>query len=382
MINKDVSRQSELLRTAPGTGKPAGLAAVQASFYQYLLAERRLQPATAAAYRRDVVGLAAYLAKHLNLSPDRIELAHCTPEVVTAYLAHLAARGRRPATLARAASSLRVFFRFWTEGESAAPDPTRHLASPRLGRPLPRVAAQDEVEALLAAVPERDGSPEELRDRAILEVLYGSGLRVSELVNLRLDAIDLEEGLLRVTGKGRKERLVPLSDPARSALARYLKGGRPQLLRARRSPYVFVSGRGRPLTRQRAWQLVKGYARRAGLLRLPSPHTLRHSFATHLLEGGADLRSVQEMLGHADIRTTEIYTHLTAERMQAIYRQAHPRARGTGVGLREAKTVNGTGPGELDEAKERKRVKSGGQDGRPGAPRSAPDRPGGGPGNG
>jgi len=309
-----------------GGDESLALERVKEEFGRYLLAERRLSPATVRAYLQDVSRFAAYMARVVGRADrdHQVRFTDCTPERVMAHLAELAAAGLSSSTLARATSSLRAFFRFWNQLVNGSLNPTRHLASPRKGRPLPRYVGRSEVEALLAAT--SGESPRALRDRAMLELLYGSGLRISELVTLRLDSVDLEDRLVRVVGKGRKERIVPLGEPARTALRAYLRDGRPALAGHSHTPYLFPSRGGRPLTRQRGWQLVKAYARRAGLSAPTSPHMLRHSFATHLLEGGADLRSVQEMLGHADIRTTEIYTHLTGERLSEIYKRAHPRA--------------------------------------------------------
>ncbi|MBE3577438.1 MAG: site-specific tyrosine recombinase XerD [Limnochordales bacterium] len=338
-------------RAVPGE-TTRGLDEVKEEFGRYLLAEKRLSPATVRAYLHDVSRFAGYMAGIVGRegASRPIRLSDCTPERIVAYLAELSAAGLAASTLARTTSSLRSFFRFWQRLEGEAPNPARHLASPRQGRPLPRVAGRKEVEMLLAAASGQ--SPRNLRDRAMLELLYGSGLRISELVNLRLDSIDLEERLVRVLGKGNKERIVPLGEAARAAILAYLRHGRPALVGRRQTPYLFPSRGGRPLTRQRGWQLVKAYARRAGLSSPPSPHTLRHSFATHLLEGGADLRSVQEMLGHADIRTTEIYTHLTGQRLTRVYYQAHPRARLAGAAKTRVDTeyppIN---RGELNDSK-------------------------------
>ena len=203
-------------------------------------------------------------------------------------------------------------------------DPLLDLNTPRLPQPLPRFLSVSEVDCLLLQ-PRRD-FPRGLRDAAMLEVLYATGLRVSELVSLPMHALHLAEGWIKVRGKGGKERLVPLGEHAREEVRAYLGGARAALLRGRRATHVFVNGRGGPLTRQGFWKLLRGYARGAGLHRPLSPHALRHSFATHLLERGADLRSVQQMLGHTDISTTQIYTHVLQARLQLAYQRYHPRA--------------------------------------------------------
>jgi integrase/recombinase XerD len=226
--------------------------------------------------------------------------------------------------VARHLSAIRQFHRFLAGAGGAAPDPTAHVEAARPWRKLPDVLSPSDVERLLAAAPR---TPAELRDQAMLEVMYASGLRVSELVGLRLGDPDLEAGVVRVLGKGSKERLVPLGEVAAASLAAYLSRGRPRLARERPSPYLFLGRHGRNLTRQACWLMLKRRARLAGIGRRVTPHTLRHSFATHLLERGADLRSVQLMLGHADIGTTQIYTHVSRAHLQAVYTKYHPRAR-------------------------------------------------------
>ncbi|MBI2163829.1 MAG: tyrosine recombinase XerD [candidate division NC10 bacterium] len=230
--------------------------------------------------------------------------------------------GDRPGS--RHLSAIRQFHRFLVREGHAADDPTAHLESPRPWRRLPTVLSSDEVDRLL--VPREAKTPQGFRDRAMLELLYASGLRVSELVGLRLADLNLAVGIVRVLGKGDKERLVPLGDAAAENLRAYLTHGRPRMEKRRPSPHLFLGRHGRGLTRQMFWQILKRYVRAAGITKSVSPHTLRHSFATHLLERGADLRSVQLMLGHADIGTTQIYTHLSRAHLKAIYDKYHPRA--------------------------------------------------------
>jgi integrase/recombinase XerD len=291
-------------------------------FAVYLAVERGLAAKTQEAYRRDV---GDYLRRAGVAVPP-------TPEAVRAYLAELQRSGRSAATLSRRLSALRAFCRFLDEQARGAPvDALEDVEAPRRPAALPKYLATHEVEALLAQPSGAD--PRSLRDRAILEMLYASGLRVSELLGLRVEDVDLRERWLRCYGKGGKERVVPFGRRAAEAVRRYVQTGRRALLGgagAARGDPLFVGRRGRALTRQACWKIIRGYARAAGITRSVTPHVLRHSFATHLLGGGADLRIVQELLGHADIGTTQVYTHVTAGRMLAVYRQAHPRARRPG----------------------------------------------------
>ena len=297
-----------------------------AAFGEYLVAERGLGARTREAYVRDVTHYLAFSGAKGPITESR----------VTEYLAALRRAGRSPATLARRVSALRALVRFLQEGEEAPagspPQALDDVPQPRREAHLPRVLAPGEVVTLLAAVRGHDARA--LRDRALLELLYATGLRVSELLGLRLGDLDLVDGLVRCWGKGGKERIVPFGRPSARALAAYLAQARPQLVRQARGPaadVLFPGPSGRPLTRQGFWKIIKQYARQADIRRPVSPHVLRHSFATHLLAGGADLRVVQELLGHASVETTEIYTHLTAGHMRAAY-QAHPRARRTPTG--------------------------------------------------
>jgi len=272
-------------------------------------------------YSRDLKQFAEYLAERGHVLPD------ATAEEVRGYLAG----GQwRPSTRARKAAAIRSFFKRRVITGQADTDPTRTLASPRLESTLPRTLTVEEVERLLS---KPKATPGGLRDRAILETLYGAGLRASEALALRLQDVDLEVGFVRTVGKGDKERIVPLGRMALSAIRAYNERGRPFLGGAGtlKSPELFLNSRGRRLSRQGLHAIIKRYARQADLPDDVSAHTLRHSFATHLLEGGADLRAVQEMLGHADLSTTQIYTHVTSAHLQRIYREAHPRARTEGA---------------------------------------------------
>lgn len=248
-----------------------------------------------------------------------------TPEHIGEFLGWRKRSGMSAATLRLHAVALRVFFRFLVRRGVVANDPTEFLGIPKIEAYLPETLSRDEVGRLLAAAGGKTAL--ELRDRAILELLYASGLRVSELCGARLENLDLEKGFIRVIGKGNKQRLVPVGGAAREAVGRYLSNGRPELVGKRTGGEIFLSVRGRKLTNQRIWQIIVALGKRAGLEREIHPHTLRHSFATHLLEGGADLRIIQEMLGHADISTTQIYTHVDSRQLHKAHRQFHPRAR-------------------------------------------------------
>jgi integrase/recombinase XerD len=323
---------------------PADLAAAGEAFLQHLRVERGLAPATIAGYGADLADF--------GRSPEARGWA-AGPEAALDYLGRLAGgagpsgRVLRPTSLRRRTAALRSFYRFALAEELVAVDVASHLDLPREPRILPDPLTVAEVERLLAAVDPAEldgplGPPASrsaraaaalaaLRDRALLELLYGAGLRVSEALRLDLDDLDLAGGSARVLGKGDRERVVPVGDVAIAWLERYLAVGRPALLAADRTPRarggpVFLSGRGRRLGRNAAWAAVKRAAAAAGLAGRVSPHTLRHSYATHLLEGGADLRVVQELLGHASISTTQIYTHLSGERIREVYARAHPRA--------------------------------------------------------
>ena len=248
-----------------------------------------------------------------------IQAADLSRYVESLYSDGLAAR-----TIARHVTTLRNFFRFLIQEGEVKLDPTEFLAQPKLWATIPKYLNREELERLIAA-PAGD-KPVGVRDRAMLELLYATGLRVSELCKLELAAVEREMGVLRVTGKGNKQRLVPFGEAAAEAVDQYLREGRPGLLKGRASRYLFVTARGGSLARQSFWKLLRGYGRKAGITRILTPHVIRHSFATHLVEGGADLRSVQIMLGHADISTTQVYTHVAQRRLRQIIDQHHPRA--------------------------------------------------------
>ena len=287
-------------------------------FLESLVVERGLRQNSLEAYQRDLIRYLTYLSDRGRqaASLDRTE--------VPRYLLALRDAGLSPRSVARHLSTIRQFHRFLVRQGQAAEDPTAHLEAPRPWRRLPGVLSSEEVDRLLAAP--AAANPRELRNRAMLELMYASGLRVSELVGLRLGDVNLGVGIVRVVGKGEKERLVPVGDAAAASLRIYLRGGRPLLAKNRPSDVLFLGRHGRGLTRQMFWRLIKKAALEAGISKPVTPHTLRHSFATHLLEHGADLRSVQIMLGHADIGTTQVYTHLSRAHLKAIYDKFHPRA--------------------------------------------------------
>ena len=287
-------------------------------FCDRLWLEDGLSQNTLSAYRRDLAGFAAWLKEARSRELEQAE----APDI-DAYLAHRFATRAKPRTAARYTASLRRFFRFLARENLIGTDPTLYLDTPKLPRPLPKVLSEADVETLLAA-PDID-TPVGLRDRAMIETLYATGLRVSELVGLKLLNLDLNAAVLRVTGKGGKDRLVPLGEEALHWLSRYLKESRPVMLNGKKCAEVFVTARGSGMTRQAFWHLLKRSALKAGIVKPLSPHTLRHAFATHLLAHGADLRAVQMLLGHADISTTQIYTHVARERLKQLHSRHHPR---------------------------------------------------------
>lgn len=289
-------------------------------FIYYLKVERGRSTNTLQAYRHDLRRLAAWLEERGVRSP-----AEVTHALLADHLVALDREGLGLRSIARARTSVRQLFVFLVKEGHLEADPTALLDAPRFPSPLPVVLTGAQVEALLAA-PDPD-STLGLRDAAMIETLYATGLRVSELVGLPLAALDLRIGLVKVRGKGDKERLVPVGGRATELLARYLERSRPLLDPDGHAATVFVNRRGRPMTRQNFWQRLNGWARRAGIRGKVSPHVLRHSFATHLLENGADLRALQAMLGHADISTTQIYTHVTRARLRALHERHHPRGR-------------------------------------------------------
>src|SRR5436190_21127744 len=292
-------------------------------FLAYLEFERGLSRNTLEAYRSDLLQLGTHFKR---TGTDALTATHSD---LADFVSDLAAGGEdrppvAPATLQRKVACLRSFYRHLRRQDLVTDDPTVHLRAPKQSRRLPQVLSRDEVARLLEAP--RGTEPPALRDRALLELMYACGLRASEAISLEVGDVDLEAGILRARGKGSKERLIPVGRQAVRAVAAYLATGRPALVGQREEDRLFVNRRGVGLSRQGLYKIVQRHARAAGLADRMSPHTLRHTFATHLLAGGCDLRSLQEMLGHADIATTQIYTHLSAERLKDVYFAAHPRA--------------------------------------------------------
>lgn len=288
------------------------------SFCDLLWLEDGLSPNTLQSYRRDLTQFSAWLeALRSTLLLDASQAD------IEAYLQYRFSRKTSPRSTARLLSALKRFYRLALRDGRIALDPTLKIDTPKLPRSLPKSLSEADVDRLLNAPDTAE--PLGLRDKAMLEMLYASGLRVSELVTLRVANVSLDMGVLRVMGKGGKERMVPLGEEALLWLARYLTGARPQILTGTISDALFVTRRGAAMTRQAFWYLIKRRALQAGLARLPSPHVLRHAFATHLLNHGADLRVVQMLLGHADISTTQIYTHVARERLKQLHAKHHPR---------------------------------------------------------
>ena len=305
----------------PRTKAPA-LATMLPMWLDFLLAQRGLSSNTVEAYGQDLESFFLY-RQELAQGADPQSLRDPDEQEIFLYLAWLRARQNTGRTLARRLSALRAFFAFAVDEGRLKKNPAELLENPKLPQHLPEVLTRDEMEALLAKPDLRDKCGK--RDRCMLELLYAAGLRVSELCTLCVPDLDLQRGLVRVFGKGSKERLVPLHDQMQQMLAQYIATCRPSFTPTGNQLFVNRSGRG--LTRQYVWKMVKKYALEADIRRAISPHTFRHSFATHLLEGGADLRAVQMLLGHADISATEIYTHVQADRLRGIHHQFHPRSR-------------------------------------------------------
>ncbi|MGI9342081.1 MAG: site-specific tyrosine recombinase XerD [Gammaproteobacteria bacterium] len=286
-------------------------------FLDTIWMERGLSVNTLGAYRADLMALQRWLAK------KDISLIFATRADLLAFIAWRAKEGAKPRSTARQLSSFRRFYRFLLREGVIAEDPTLKIEMPKIGRSLPRSLTESEVESLLAAPDTSD--PLGHRDRTMLEVLYATGLRVSELINLKQSEINLNQGVLRVTGKGERERLIPLGDEAQNWLRDFIAGPRVEILLERQTDYLFPTRRGDRMTRQAFWHIIKRYTKKAEIEGKLSPHTLRHAFATHLLNNGADLRVVQMLLGHSDLSTTQIYTHVARARMKELHSQHHPR---------------------------------------------------------
>ncbi len=301
--------------TSPGGSRPSGPVAVwSGAFLDFCRVEKGLADNSLQAYRRDLAGFAAFCPAD--------EVAN--PETIRKYLDHLYETGLSPRSISRHLASLRNFYQFLLREGKVAADPVSAVPLPRQWKTLPRNLSTEQIEALLAA-PDTS-KPTGLRDKAMLEFLYATGLRVTELCQVEMAGLTLDYGVVRVMGKGSKERMVPVGKSALAAVNEYLADGRPALLKGRGSKYLFVTARGTCMTRKNFWKLLVAYGKQVGIWQKLTPHMIRHSFATHLLEGGADLRSVQTMLGHADIGTTQIYTHVTKSRLRSTVDKHHPRA--------------------------------------------------------
>ncbi|MEJ2514332.1 MAG: site-specific tyrosine recombinase XerD [Gammaproteobacteria bacterium] len=279
--------------------------------------ERGLSRNTLTAYRTDLMALARWLASLDKTLPDAAR------GDLLGFIADRVEGGARPRSTARQLSSFRRMYRWLIREGAIGEDPTARISMPKVGRPLPVALSEDEVESLLEAPDTEDNLG--FRDRAMLEVLYATGLRVTELVNLRLAQLNLNQGVVRIVGKGDRERLIPLGEESMEWLQNFIAGPREEILLERQSDYVFPTRRGDRMTRQAFWHIIKRYAARAGVKSKLSPHTLRHAFATHLLNHGADLRVVQMLLGHSDLSTTQIYTHVARERLKELHARHHPR---------------------------------------------------------
>jgi integrase/recombinase XerD len=296
---------------------PAADDALLDRFSDALWTEHGLSRNTLDSYRADLSGLARWLAQRGS------GLRRADRSALLDYLSSRIRQGAQARSSARLVTSLRRFYRYLVREKLISDDPSARIEMPRLGRPLPKSLSEAQVEALLEA-PDTSG-PLGLRDRAMLELLYATGLRVSELVGLRLHQMNLRQGVVQVVGKGGRERLVPMGEEAQGWLERYLRDGRPALLKRRQTDCAFPSRRGPHMTRQNFWHALRRHARTAGIATALSPHTLRHAFATHLVNHGADLRVVQMLLGHSDLSTTQIYTHVARARLKTLHEQHHPR---------------------------------------------------------
>ncbi len=293
------------------------------AFLRFITVEKGYAQNTLSAYQNDLNQMAAYLTAK---SPE-MTWAMVTREDVSEYITHMKTLTYSATTVARKLAALKSFFHFLTVERLITENPAAMLDSPKTRKYLPKALSTEDVDRLLAE-PAKDNSPKGQRDRAIMEALYATGMRVTELISLNVDDVTLSEGTIRCMGKGAKERIVPLYPRAIEALQNYIQNGRQQLLKTPTpEPALFLNQRGQRLTRQGLWLIIKEYAKRIGITFEVTPHTLRHSFATHMLSGGADLRNVQALLGHANVGTTQVYTHVSNERLREVYNTSHPRAK-------------------------------------------------------
>ncbi|MFC2005831.1 site-specific tyrosine recombinase XerD [Chloroflexota bacterium] len=295
-------------------------------FLTYLSVEKGFSDNTLAAYHNDLSQLSGFIEDDTAKSGLIPSWANFSRQGMLSYMLYLKERNYAATTIARKVAAAKSFFSFMVAEGNMKDNPTENVGSPNVGRSLPKPISISQVRRLLEQ-PTKRSTPEAKRDRAMLELLYASGIRVSELVSLNLGDVDTEGGFVRCFGKGHKERIIPIHQRAASVVEEYVKEARPSIAHDDEERALFLNRRGERLTRQGFWQILKGYAKSAELDEEITPHTLRHSFATHMLSGGADLRSVQELLGHANISTTQVYTHLTTEHVRRTYEKSHPRAR-------------------------------------------------------
>jgi integrase/recombinase XerD len=305
--------------------KEIGMAEEIRSFLNHLAIEKGYSENTINAYRNDLNQLADFVEETAVGKGDTPDWPSVDRNLLISYILDLKERNYAPATVARKVAAVKSFFDFLVAEGIIKSDPTENLSSPKVGKSLPKPLSVAEVELLLAA-PAKLSTPEAKRDVAMIELLYACGMRVSELISLNVGDVNLEAGFVRCMGKGSKERIIPIHQEASRFVKEYIVEARTQLLRDKDEQALFLNRRGERLTRQGLWLILKNYAKAAGIKKPVTPHTLRHSFATHILNGGADLRAVQELLGHANISSTQIYTHLTSEHVRQAYEKAHPRA--------------------------------------------------------
>jgi integrase/recombinase XerD len=292
-------------------------------FLDSLKVEKGCSFNTVAAYRNDLAQFLEYLREQPHKLADWSQVKK---QAIIGYILHLKEREYASATVARKVAAIKSFFHFLVTDGHIQDDPTATLESPKVKKHLPRTLTRSEVNRLLAG-PAKSSTPKAIRDKALLELLYATGMRVSELVNLNLDDVNLTAGSVRCFGKGSKERIMPIYPQAVKAVEEYLRRGRIHFLRSPKEKALFLNPQGKRLTRQGLWLIIRSYVEEVGISGEVTPHTLRHSFATHLLDGGADLRNVQQLLGHANISTTQVYTHVSNERLREVYDESHPRAK-------------------------------------------------------
>ena len=295
------------------------------AFLNYLAVEKGFSVNTVGAYRNDLYQLAGFIEGMASAKGFKAEWLSVDRNLLINYIIDLKDRNYSSATVARKVAAVKSFFAFLVAERKIQNDPTENISSPKVNKSLPKPLSLTEIDILLAE-PAKSSTPEAMRDVAMFELLYASGMRVSELMDLDVNDINLKAGFIRCLGKGSKERIIPIHDRAVRSVKEYISEARPHLLKSTEEQALCLNRRGDRLTRQGFWLILKGHAKAAGIKKVVTPHTLRHSFATHILSGGADLRAVQELLGHANISSTQIYTHLTSEHVRHAYDKAHPRA--------------------------------------------------------